>query len=182
MGFPKILATDAQTGQHGQSIETQYRQDVAGLEDQPSDVFVRNGAGQYMRHLHYGYEIVNPAEPYWVTATEFVETTGVEDKVFEHASSLSNPAYVRTTGYSYDDVNGLLTSMTEPFDETERIPRTTITSYDDTFHAYPKVITDAKGFTTQRTYTAEGELATFIDQNNEITRYEYDGFGRKKKE
>src|SRR5205823_176888 len=80
---------------------------------------------------------------------------------------------------SYDG-NGRLKTITEPSTEDGLLRMTTITAYDDAFHAYPKIVTDAKGFTTQRTYTAEGELATFTDQ--EVTRYEYDGFGRRKKE
>src|SRR5207249_12006123 len=67
MGFQKIIATDAQTGQ---SIETQYRQDVAELEGQSPEVLGRNGAGQYMRHLRYEYKIANPAEQ-----TELDEST-----------------------------------------------------------------------------------------------------------
>src|SRR5205814_3093844 len=80
------------------------------------------------------------------------------------------------------DTNGRLKTMREPSTEDGLLRTTTITAYDDGCHGCPKVITDAKGFTTQRTYTAEGDLATFTDENNEVTFYEYDGFGRKTKE
>src|SRR5262249_32761917 len=83
-----------------------------------------------------------------------------------------------TTAYGYD-ANGRLTSITEPATDDGLTRTTRITSYDPTFHAYPSVVLDAKGFPTQRTYTPEVAVKTSIDANGAVTSFDYDGFGRK---
>ncbi|HET8538365.1 MAG TPA: FG-GAP-like repeat-containing protein [Anaeromyxobacter sp.] len=79
------------------------------------------------------------------------------------------------------DANGNLRTVTSP-PAGDGLTRTTTTEYDATFHAYPWRVTNAAGHVTERTYNADGLVATEKDPNGVRTTIGYDAFGRKRTE
>src|SRR5262249_55789671 len=84
-----------------------------------------------------------------------------------------------TSSISYNaNGDGDIVSITEPAIGDNRT-RTTNISYDDTYHAWPKTITDAKQHTTTRLYNGDGTIASFTDENSKVIQFSYDVYGRK---
>ncbi|MFH1232148.1 MAG: SpvB/TcaC N-terminal domain-containing protein [Planctomycetota bacterium] len=73
---------------------------------------------------------------------------------------------------TYDQYGNIITS-------TDANTNTTNTTYDDQYHTFPKIITNALGQTQNFTYDPKfGNVLTATDANNQITTYSYDDFGR----
>ncbi len=82
-----------------------------------------------------------------------------------------------TTTMTYDTY-GNLTSVTQPA-TGDGLTRKASTEFDATFRAYPVKLTNALGHVTQKTYNAEGSLASVADPNGHFVNISYDVFGRK---
>jgi YD repeat-containing protein len=110
---------------------------------------------------------------------DFVTAVQQLKNVTNNKLGLPVRTYVQTS--LTPNANGLIATITEPPTE-DQLTRTTTVLYDDDFHAYPHVVTDAVGHATQLTYTPAGALATITDPNNQPTTFTYDVFGRPSEE
>jgi RHS repeat-associated protein len=81
-----------------------------------------------------------------------------------------------TTTMKYDRY-GNLTSVTEP-PLPDGLTRTTTTTYQARFHAYPETVTNALNHVVTRTYDDDGLVRSVRDVNNNTTWTTYDVFGR----
>ncbi|MHB1247544.1 MAG: RHS repeat-associated core domain-containing protein [Sulfuriferula sp.] len=85
----------------------------------------------------------------------------------------------RTFSADIDYATNLTLSSTDPVGRTSVVDpagNTTLIEYDQTWNQ-PTRITNALGFTTTLTYTAQGQLASITDSLNHTTRFGYDAQG-----
>jgi RHS repeat-associated protein len=74
--------------------------------------------------------------------------------------------------YTYDNYGNVLTA-------SDARGNTTTTIYEDTYHTFPKTITNTLGHTIQYTYAPKtGQILSTTDPNGQTTRNEYDVLGR----
>jgi RHS repeat-associated protein len=158
------------------------------------DEIISGATGAYETHTQNTYK--NDADKWYL---------GELLKTIVTKSSPNNDAVTRTSIFAYDDANGMLTQTTvEPDDENYTLTKdferdhfgnlikTTITgkgietrSNSVTYDAEGRFVltkTNALGQTASQTIDERfGEPLTITDLNGLVTKYEYDGFGRKTK-
>jgi RHS repeat-associated protein len=85
-----------------------------------------------------------------------------------------NSQHYYATTFDYDDDYGNRISV------TDALGKTTTTTYDDDYHAYPYTIENALGHSTTLTYDPRfGKVTNVHDDENDVdTGLEYDDFGR----
>ncbi|MFH1640618.1 MAG: SpvB/TcaC N-terminal domain-containing protein, partial [Candidatus Omnitrophota bacterium] len=113
------------------------------------------------------------------TAIDAKPTKGLltKEKVFTITKNIAmNPetidTYALITNYGYDTFGNLI-SKTDPES------RTTMITYDTIYRMFPIQENNAAGLIIKRTYDAKtGEVLTYTDENNQLTTYVYDTFGR----